>query len=291
LLQSSLPLTVAPFLHHQSDVTKSHDGLAGLVLQHMVKHYIGIITSHAQTMLLHTMSTWPEIITSKFWSFAVKHIIWLHNMKPIPAKNNQCPSELFTGKAPPHHISNFCIFGCPAYILKKNLADDNSIPKWKAQAYRGIFIGHSKQHSSSVATHQQNWFQPNITYFLTKALKQWLLSMQHSILMNYSWHFMTNCNLSNGCTLISTLTKLENTLHNYFDGDWNFNSCLYNTKQSAQPHQLTCPTESAAPAINVPDSQHKGALNAGTHTTNNPKDPSSAPVSQLNLLTPPNPKH
>jgi len=157
------------------DIHGQHHSLCGISAHWqngMVEHYIGIITSHAQTMLLHTMSTWPEIITSKFWSFAVKHIIWLHNMKPIPAKNNQCPSELFTGKAPPHHISNFCIFGCPAYILKKNLADDNSIPKWKAQAYRGIFIGHSKQHSSSVATHQQNWFQPNITYFLTKALKQ-----------------------------------------------------------------------------------------------------------------------
>jgi len=32
-LQSSLPLTVTPFLHHQLGLTKLHDGLAGLVLQ------------------------------------------------------------------------------------------------------------------------------------------------------------------------------------------------------------------------------------------------------------------
>jgi len=36
LLWSSLPLTVTPFLHHQSDPTMPCDGLAGLVRQQYV---------------------------------------------------------------------------------------------------------------------------------------------------------------------------------------------------------------------------------------------------------------
>jgi len=102
-------------------------------------------------MLLHTMSTWLEIITTKFWSFAFKHATCLHNMKLIASHDNKCPYELFTGKLLPHHISDFHIFGCPAYVLKKNLADNNGIPKWKVHSYQGIYVGHSKQHSSSVA--------------------------------------------------------------------------------------------------------------------------------------------
>jgi len=41
----------------------------------LAKCYIGIITTHAHTMLLHAISTWPNIITTKFWSFAFKHAI------------------------------------------------------------------------------------------------------------------------------------------------------------------------------------------------------------------------
>jgi len=72
-------------------------------------------------------------------------------LKPITDHNNKCPYELFTGKALPHHLNDFHFFGCLAYILEKNLADDNGLPKWKAHAYHGIYIGHSEHHSSSVA--------------------------------------------------------------------------------------------------------------------------------------------
>jgi len=57
--------------------------------------------------------------------------------------------QFSTGKSPLHHISNW-VFGCPAFVLKKNLADNNGIPKWKVHAYQGIYLRHSEQHSSSV---------------------------------------------------------------------------------------------------------------------------------------------
>jgi len=120
----------------------------------MAECYIGMITNHACTMLIHTMSLWPDIITANFWTFVVKHTIWLHNMQLIADCDNKCPFKLFTGEMPPHHLSDFCIFGCPVYILEKNLADNNGIPKWKVCSYQGIYIGHSDTHASNVVAQQ-----------------------------------------------------------------------------------------------------------------------------------------
>jgi len=101
-------------------------------------------------MLLHAMVHWPNVITAKFWTFAIKHAIHLHNLKPIAAWDNKCPYELFTGEEPPHQLTDIHIFGCPVYILNKNLADNNGIPKWKSCAYSGIYISHSDHHASNV---------------------------------------------------------------------------------------------------------------------------------------------
>jgi len=50
----------------------------------IIEQYIGIITNHARTMLLHAMSAWPNVITAEFWTFAFMHAIHLHNHKPNP---------------------------------------------------------------------------------------------------------------------------------------------------------------------------------------------------------------
>jgi len=90
------------------------------------------------------------VIIAKFWTFAFKYAIHLHNLKPIAACDNKCPYELFTGEQPPHHLTNIHIFGCPIYVLEKNLADNNGIPKWKLHAYYSVYVGHSKYHASNV---------------------------------------------------------------------------------------------------------------------------------------------
>jgi len=116
----------------------------------MAKRYIRIITNHARTMLIHAMNLWPDVITADFWTFAVKHAIQLHNMRPIADRNNKCPYELFTSEIPPHYLPDFHVFGCPVYILEKNLADNNGIPKWKARSYQGVYVSHSDNHASYI---------------------------------------------------------------------------------------------------------------------------------------------
>jgi len=132
----------AEFAQHLDAHAQSHSlcGISAHWQNGIVKQYISVIMNEAHTMLLHAMTAWPKVITAEMWTFAFK----------LPSKDNKCPYKLFTGKVPSHHLSNFCVFGCPAYVLKKNLADDNAIPKWKACTYRSVYIRHSDQYSSSI---------------------------------------------------------------------------------------------------------------------------------------------
>jgi len=189
----------------------------------MAEQYIGIITNHAHTMLLHAMNLWPDIITANFWTFTVKHAIRLHNMQPIDDHDNKCPYELFTGDIPPHHLLNFCVFGCPVYILKKNLADNNGIPKWKACSYQGVYVGHSDVHASNAVL---------VWNPLTK-----LVSPQYHVIFNKEFTTVSSAVQANHeCLdiafkeLLSTCkwwhmdqfatTTEHDTEHYYFDSDW-----------------------------------------------------------------------
>jgi len=60
--------TSANFAKHL-DICGQHHSLCSISTHWqngMAERYIGVITSHAWTMLLHAMSAWPEIITTKF---------------------------------------------------------------------------------------------------------------------------------------------------------------------------------------------------------------------------------
>jgi len=156
----------------------------------------------------------------------------------------------------------------------------------------GVYIGHSKQHSSSVAL------------IWNPATK--LVSVQYHILFDKGFETTTLLNATfNSDALLLAFhdqlqsiewlhsdqyadTKLENTLHYYFDGDWDLNSHLYNTKWSNQPHQLQCTDVPDLPATDTLASQHEGASETGATSADIPASP--LPVSQLGSLQPPNPK-
>jgi len=118
------------------------------------------------------MNLWPEIITADFWTFAVKYTIWLHNMRPIAGHNSKCPYELFTREMPPHHLSYFCVFGCPVYILEKNLMDNNGIPKWKLNLTMESILDTPNNMLVMLClcrTLSQNWYHLNTMSFSMKS--------------------------------------------------------------------------------------------------------------------------
>ncbi len=112
---------------------------------------IGVIQTTAHTILLHAMSQWPSIIMESFWPFAIRHAVALHNTCAWGSAK-QSPHELFTNEVSPRSLFDYQVFGCPAYVLRKELQDNpGSAKKWESRCWQGIYVGLSSLHASSVA--------------------------------------------------------------------------------------------------------------------------------------------
>jgi hypothetical protein len=75
----------------------------------------------------------------------------MHNH--LPTRDSRIsPVELFTNTifANYNHLTRAHVFGCPVYVLDPRLQDSKKIPKWTIRSRRGIYLGVSKSHSSTV---------------------------------------------------------------------------------------------------------------------------------------------
>jgi transposase InsO family protein len=115
----------------------------------IAERFIGTIVQQARTLLLHAMSKWPDTITEDFWPFALRYMVMFHNSS-IRRNKTLSPFELFTGQQPTWSLSDFRVFGSPAYILHKRLQDGDHFGKWQARSWRGVYVGPSAQHASNV---------------------------------------------------------------------------------------------------------------------------------------------
>ncbi len=111
--------------------------------------FIGIVTQTARTLLLHAMAQWPTVVNKEFWPFAICHACTFHNELVHPDLNKS-PHHLFTGSPALWKLDDFHVFGCPVFIQDKRLQDGDSLPKWKACSWLGVYIGHSLQHAGNV---------------------------------------------------------------------------------------------------------------------------------------------
>jgi hypothetical protein len=57
---------------------------------------------------------------------------------------------MFTGSKAPWHLEDFRVFGAPTYMLEKRLQDGDSMAKWKACSWLGIYVGLSLAHAGNV---------------------------------------------------------------------------------------------------------------------------------------------
>ena len=100
-------------------------------------------------MLLHTMALWPSAIIAEFWSYAFKQAALIHNVSPRRGEK-ESPYTKFTNEDNTIQPSDLRVFGCPVYVLEKDLQDGNNHSKWKVRAHQGIYVGHSPNHASNV---------------------------------------------------------------------------------------------------------------------------------------------
>ncbi len=103
--------------------------------------------------MVHTSLHWTERGSDdlSLWSFAVKHSVWVYNCVPN-VWLGLTPLELITRECSDYKDLLCChVWGCPVFILKAKLQNDQKLPKWNRRAQMGQFVGFSDKHSSLVA--------------------------------------------------------------------------------------------------------------------------------------------
>jgi hypothetical protein len=82
-------------------------------------------------------------MNEEFWPFTIRHTCF-HNA-PVRSDPGKSLHHLFTG-----NMEDFRVFGPPVFMLDKKLQDGDSLAKWKAHSWLGVYIRHSRVHSGNV---------------------------------------------------------------------------------------------------------------------------------------------
>lgn len=125
-----------PGAHHQNGVAE---------------RAIGTIISSARTMMLHAKLRWPNAVSTDLWPMAVDYAVHVYNTGPKLNSQNTCPMDLLTRTIYDRRkLNDLHVWGCPAFVLHPTLQEGKKIPKWEPRTRRGMFLGLSKVHASSV---------------------------------------------------------------------------------------------------------------------------------------------
>jgi hypothetical protein len=104
----------------------------------------------ATTLLLHAQRRWPDAINSHLWTYAIRAANDSRNYAPTN-KDDTCPMSKFCNTASVPKVQNQHHFGCPTYVLRKELQDHKKIRKWSDRTRLGINLGYSSRHAHSVS--------------------------------------------------------------------------------------------------------------------------------------------
>jgi hypothetical protein len=136
----------------QRQLPTKHSGV-GAHHQVLAERQIQTTFNWSRANLLHFVLHWPQMAKNRdnLWPFAVDYAVYMHNNLPIRDMRFS-PIEKFTGTTFDNynHLTRAHVFGCPVYVLDPRLQDSKKIPKWSMRSRRGIYLGVSKQHSSTV---------------------------------------------------------------------------------------------------------------------------------------------
>ena len=126
---------------------------AGVGVHHhngVAERSIQTVMSIARTMLLHAALHWPEVSDSQLWPMAVAQAVFLFNHVPDPT-TGLSPDDIFgRTRWELSRLNDIHVWGCPVYVLDKQIRDGKSIPRWKPRSKRGVYVGVSSRHAGSV---------------------------------------------------------------------------------------------------------------------------------------------
>jgi hypothetical protein len=136
----------------QQQLATHHSGV-GAHHQVLAERQIQTTFNWSRANLLHFVLHWPQMAKNRdnLWPFAVDYAVYLHNHLPIldirVSPLEKLTSTIFHNY---NHLIRSHTFGCPVYVLDPRLQDSKKIPKWSMRSRRGVYLGVSKNHSSTV---------------------------------------------------------------------------------------------------------------------------------------------
>ena len=139
----------------EQDIEKKGQTLtfAGVGAHHqngIAEKRIGDLQRRATTLLLLAQRRWPDAINTHLWPYAIRCANETRNTCPTKTSalsplNRFCQSDRKPSYRHQHH------FGCPVYVLNKDIQDGKKARKWIDRTRIGINLGPSPRHASSVA--------------------------------------------------------------------------------------------------------------------------------------------
>ena len=115
---------------------------------------IKTVVNMARTMLLHAAIHGPDgFVTTQLWPMAMDYAAWLYNHIP-KMDSGVAPVELWsrTAQSTVMLLDDCHVWGCPVYVLEPKLQKSGvKIPKWNPRSRRGVNMGFSDRHASTIA--------------------------------------------------------------------------------------------------------------------------------------------
>jgi len=118
-----------------------------------VEKRIRDIVDQSRTMLLHASHRWPKAVSAALWPCALLHSARIRNNMSTMTEG-ATPLSIFSGSKVKDNVfwKHQHTFGCPAFVLDAPLQGSiGGKPKWSERSRVGVCLGHSSQHSSTVA--------------------------------------------------------------------------------------------------------------------------------------------
>jgi hypothetical protein len=132
---------------------RQHQRFAGVGAHHqngVAERSIQTIMSMARTMMIHAHIRWPDVQDLSLWPMAVDYAVYIYNHTPNPTTGIAAIDVMTRTRAPRHKLADIHTWGCPTYVLEPTLHDGKKIPRWQPRSRRGVFLGFSPKHASTV---------------------------------------------------------------------------------------------------------------------------------------------
>ena len=100
--------------------------------------------------MIYAPIRWLEAHDKTLWPFAMNHAVHLHNHTPRRLDKFAFVEIWSQSRSTYSQLVNAHPWGVPVYVLDPTLQDGFKIPKFNPKARKGIYLGPSALHASSV---------------------------------------------------------------------------------------------------------------------------------------------